>query len=317
MFNKKAFIRIFSFGMSTVVIIGTGLLAGCTTVPDSTGEPGSKVEDKNPPAIEENKQDKIMPEFMSLVREKSKPDAIIEFMDENIAEVSKDNVSIMLEELEKAQISHLPVLEEKYYGESIQKSLSEIYMIDFDLDKIYDTEDADLKKLLTETTDMGYKVETAEGMFFPIMNYEYMKKFSPYALDDMKEYIDIMAVETNKVPAKDGALVIGWDEVIERALAQENFIKMYVSSAKIESMKELQKKYLTFMLFGLNNTPLFSYDTRTMDTEAKEVYIKSVKVNADSELMQLLGKYMEILEKSNYKFTEVADKFRKDAVERK
>jgi hypothetical protein len=195
--------------------------------------------------------------------------------------------------------------------------MSEIYMVDFDLDKIYDTEDAELKKLLTETKDMGYKVETAEGMFFPIMNYEYMKKFSPYASDDMKAYIDIMAVETNKVPAKDAALVIGWDEVIQRAMTQENFIKKYGSSARIESMRELQKKYLTFMLFGLNNTPLFSYDTKTMDPEAKETYTEAVKDNADSELMQLLGEYMEILEKSNYKLSDIADKFRKDAVEGK
>lgn len=315
MFNKKAFIKLFSLGMSTVVIVGTGLLAGCTTMPDSTGEPGSKVEDKNPPVIEENKQDKIMPEFMFLVGENYKPDAIIEFMDKNIAEVSKDNASKMLEELEKAQKAYLATLEVEYYEDTVQKSLSELFAPEFDLDNIYNTEDAELKKLLKETTDMGYKVETAEGMFFPIMNYEYMKKFSPYASDDMKAYIDIMAVETNKVPAKDGALVIGWDEVIERALAQEEFIKEHGSSARMEGMKELQKKYLTFMLFGLNNTPLFSYDTKTMDPEAKEVYTKAVKDNADSELMQLLGKYMEILEKSNYKFTDAADKFRKDAVE--
>ena len=67
------------------------------------------------------------------------------------------------------------------------------------------------------------------------------------------------------------------------------------------------------MLYGLNNTPLFSYDTKEMDPEAKEVYIKAVKNNSDSELMKLLGGYMEILEKSDYKLSEEADKFRKNA----
>lgn len=299
--------------MSAVVLIGAGLLTGCTTmVSNDTGS--NKAADKNPPAVEESKQDKIMPEFMALVEGNPKPNALIEFMDKNIAKVSKTDVSKMLEELEKARKSYLPALEEKYYGESIQKSLSEIYMIDFDLDKIYDTEDAELKSLITETRDMGYKVETAEGMFFPIMNYEYMKKFSPYVADDMKDYINIMAVETNKVPAKDAALIISWDEVIERALAQEGFIKKYVSSSEIGSMKELQKKYLIFMLYGLNNTPLFSYDTKMMDSEAKEAYTKAVKDNGGSDLMQLLGKYMEVSEKSNYKLSEEVDKFRKDAV---
>ncbi len=313
-FNKKAVIRTISLGMTTVVLAGAGLLAGCTTTANN-GTEGSKPADKNPPAVQENKQDKVMPEFMALVGGNHKPDAIIEFIDKNASGVSAKDASTMLGELEKAQKDYLPILEEKYYSDtSIQESMFNIYKSGFDLSKINDTQDTELKALLIETREMGYKVETAEGMFFPIMNYEYLKKFTPYALEDTKSYIDIMAVETNKVPAKDAALVISWDEVTRRALAQENFIKKYGSSAKVESIKELQKRYLVFMLYGLNNTPLFSYDTKTIDPEAKAVYVKAVKDNGDSELMQMLGKYMEILEKSNYKFSEEADKFRKNAV---
>lgn len=314
MFNKKVILRTISIGMSTTVLVGAGLLTGCTTmVGKDIGS--NNAEGKNPPVIEENKQDKIMPEFIALVGEIPKPDKIIEFMDKNIANVSKDNASKMLEELEKAQKNHLPELEDKYYkGETIQSSLNGVYKPGFDLNKIDDIQDAELKSLLEETRNKGYKVETAEGMYFPIMNYEYMKKFSPYATDDMKAYIDIMAVETDKVPAKDAALMISWEEVVERALAQESFVKKYGSSAKVESVKELQKRYLTFMLYGLNNTPLFSYDTKTMDPEAKQAYTKAVKENGDSELMQLLGKYMEVLEKSKYKLSNEVEKFRKDAV---
>ncbi|HYF83677.1 MAG TPA: hypothetical protein VEB00_11695 [Clostridia bacterium] len=315
MFNKKTVIRFISLGMSTVVLVGVGLLAGCTTMTGSGTAEKDKPEDKNPPVVQENKQDKIMPEFMALVEGNAKPDAIIGFIGNYIASVSRDNAAIMLGELEKVQKNYLVNMEKKYYdGDTIQNSLNKVYKPGFDLNKIDDIQDAELKNLLIETRDMGYKVETSEGMYYPIMNYEYLKKYSIYALEDIMEYIDIMAVETNKVPAKDAALVIGWDEVIERALAQESFIKKYGSSAKIESMKELQKRYVTFMLYGLNNTPLFSYDTNTMEPEAKETYAKAVKDNGNSELMQMLGKYMELLEKSKYKFSEEIDTFRKNAV---
>lgn len=314
MFNRKVFARSISLGMSTVVLIGAGLLAGCTTTAVNNNG-GSTVDNNTPPASEESKQDKIMPEFMALVDGNSKPDVLIEFMDKNIAGVTKENASKMLEELEKSQKNHLLELEDKYYnGETIQSSLNKVYKPGFDLNKLEDIQDAELKSLLEETRDMGYKVETAEGTFFPIMNYEYMKKFSPYTAEDMKAYIDIMAVETNEVPAKDAALMIGWDEVIGRALAQEDFIKKYGSSSMAEGIKELQKKYTTFMLFGLNNTPLFSYETKEMDPEARKAYTKAAEDNAGSELMQLLSKYMEVLEKSDYKLSDEADKFRKDAV---
>lgn len=316
MFNKKVILRSVSLGMSTIVLVSAGLLSGCATIANNND--GDKGNDKNPPAVQENKEDKVMPEFMALVEKGSKPDEIIEFMDKNIAGVSKENASKMIVELEKAQQNYLAELEEKYYSNTaFQESLISIYEKDFDLSKIDSVKDDEHKKILVETKTMGYRVETAEGMFFPIISYEYLKKFSPYAADDMKAYIDIMAEESNKVPAKDGALTIGWNEIVERALAQEDFIKNYSSSSKADSIEELQKRYLTFMLYGLNNTPLFSYDTKKMDTEAMEVYNKALKDDADSQVIQTLGKYMEILEKSEYKLTDEADKFRKNVVDGK
>ncbi len=314
MVKNKVFLRAISVILSAVILAGAGSLSGCSAFINDNA--GSEADGGNLPIEEENKQDKIMAEFAALVKTDPKPDAIIEYMDKNIEDMSRDNASIMLEELEKAQKNRLPAMEERYdNGGPLQNSLMDIFKTDFDIDRIYDIEDSELKSLLTETRNMGYKIETAEGMFFPIIDYRYVKKFSQYAAEDMKDYIDIMAAESDKVPAKDAALVIGWDEIIGRALAQEDFIKKHGNSPKAESIKELQKKYITFMLFGLNNTPLFSYDTKTMDPKAKETYIKAVKDNDGSRLMQLLGKYMEVLEKSNYKLSDEVDKFRKSAIE--
>ncbi|TEB15874.1 hypothetical protein Psfp_01817 [Pelotomaculum sp. FP] len=96
---------------------------------------------------------------------------------------------------------------------------------------------------------------------FPIIDYSFYKKFSAFVTPDLKDYIDIMAEESDQVPAKDAALVIGWDEVLRRALNQEEFINAYKDSMKVDEVRELYKKYLTFTLYGLNNTPLFSYES--------------------------------------------------------
>lgn len=311
MFNKKAFLRSVSIVITTVVLLGAGLLTGCTTLVKDNAD--GKAEDNNPTAVEESNQDKIMAEFMTFAEGNPEPDAIIEFMDKNIAEVSKKNASKMLDELEKSLKNNLQGLEEKYYSTAVQEAMYNAYKLEFDLSKLDSIQDSEAKGLLEKTKAMGYKVETAEGMFFPIINYEFLKRFSPYAGADMKDYVDIMAVESNRVPAKDAALVIGWDEVIERALAQERFIREHSSSAKVEDISDLQKKYIVFILYGLNNTPLFSYDTKMINPEAKEVYIKAVEQYGNSEMMKLLGGYLEILEKSGYKLNEEADKYRKDA----
>jgi len=311
MTDKKSMLRGVSLGMSTIVLVGAGLLSGCTTMTDgNTG--GNKPVNNNPPAVQEDKQDKIMQEFMALVEKSSKPDVLIDFIEKNIAGVSTKDATAMLVELDKVQESYLPVLDNKFSNNAgIEEKLRKIYKPGFDLAKIEDIEDAELRSLLAETESMGYRIETAEGMYFPIMNYASVKKFSSYASEDMKAYIDIMAVESSKVPAKDAALVISWDEVVERALAQESFINKYGSSVRLEVVKKLRDKYLTFVLYGLNNTPLFSYDTKLMDPEAKAAYAKAVKASGDSQLVQLLDKYMELLEKNGYKLTDEVENFRK------
>lgn len=313
LFSKDTVKRSIAMGMTAAVLVSAGLLSGCTKMTDSnTGN--TKPEEKTSPAVVENKQDKIMSEFMALAEQDPKPDELIEFIDKNISNVSAKDASAMLGTLERAQESYLPKLEDRYNNDTaVQKKISDIFMQGFDMDKLYETKDPELKALLDETKAMGYKLETAEGMFFPIMNYEFLKKYSSYAEEDLRAYIDIMAVETNKVPAKDAALVIGWDEVVERALAQEGFIRNYGSSAYLGGVKKLQDKYITFMLYGLNNTPLFSYETKVMDPEAKAAFEKAVNANTDSDLTEMLDKYMELLEKSDYKLTAEVEKFRKEA----
>lgn len=126
----------------------------------------------------------------------------------------------------------------------------------------------------------------------------------------MKNYIDIMAEESNKVPAKDAALVIGWDEVLKRALNQENFINNHKDSVKANEIKQLYKKYVTFTLYGLNNTPLFRYDSRTLDPKAREVYLNAVNNAGNSEFLKALGGFLDLVKNNNYKLTNEVEEYR-------
>ena len=178
-------------------------------------------------------------------------------------------------------------------------------------------DDQKLKELLLETRSSVYKIETAEGMFFPIIDYQFYKKYSSYLTTDMWDYIRIMSVESNQVPAKDAALVIDWNEVVNRALSQEEFIVQYPGSTKISDIKDLYKKYLTFIFYGLNNSPLFSYDSKIMATEARNIYLEVVNRNRykNSVLLEYLKEYLKLLERNNYKLTDEVMNYRKWAEE--
>ncbi|GAA0721107.1 hypothetical protein GCM10008905_11130 [Clostridium malenominatum] len=260
-------------------------------------------------------QEKIISEFKTLTSKDSKPQEVIKFIDDNIADLSKEDASSMIISLEENLKKNLPIIEDKFYKtKGIQEEMRKVYEADFDIRKIDSIEGKELKELLVETRDSGYRVEAAEGVFFPIINYEFYKKYSSYVSSDIKEYIDIMAVESNNVPAKDAALMIGWEEIIARALNQEKFINTYKESTKVNDIKGLYKNYLTFALIGANNTPLFNYDTNIIVPEAKEAYLNAIKKDSDSIFIKTLKDFMEVLEKDNYKLTEAVNLYRKNIV---
>ncbi|WP_432402164.1 hypothetical protein [Wukongibacter sp. M2B1] len=264
---------------------------------------------------DDKQENGIMDEFNTIIERDARLDEIISFVNKNISFLSKENGSIMVNKLEELQKKNLKKLENKFYGsDTLQNKMYKIYSSDLGI-KIENVDDNELKALLQETMDNGYKVESAEGMFFPIIDYEFYKKYSSYITPDIKDYIHIMEIESNEAPAKDAALVIEWGEVLKRALRQEKFINGYPDSGKINDVKELYKKYIRFTLFGLNNTPLFSYDSKVMVEDARGIYNKAIESNEGSKLIITLKDFIEILEKNNYRLTDKSKKYREDVLE--
>lgn len=267
------------------------------------------------------KEEEIVGNFKALIENRAKLSEIIDFIDSNIKFLSKENASIIINEFEILQKLNYSNLEKKFYERQIQDEISSIYMQKFDLnminnkDEIYNIKDRELRELLLETIDNGYKVETAEGMYYPIINYEFYNKYTPYLTPDFKEYIKLMAVESSNPPAKDGALVIDWEEILNRALAQENFLVKFPEAMKVVEVKDLFEKYLNFTFYGLNNTPLFSYDTEEIADEVKDIYLEIIRNNPDSNLVEALGRYMNILKENNYILTDVVNNYRKDILD--
>jgi len=291
--NKKILV-------AAVLVLTISFSSGCALVnkPDITEKPSIGTE------TDETKQQNVMKEYENMINKEINISEYISFVDENIELLSQENATKLIIKLEELQKDYLNQLEDKYYTTENQTILFEAFEPEFDLKKLKseNMENAEVKALLKETEELGYKVETAEGSFFPIIDYGFYEKYSVYVTEDMKDYINIMAVESDKTPAKDAALVISWDELFERAFNQEKFLNEHNESVKLEEIKALYKKYVTFAIYGLDNTPLFDYEDNMMNDEAKAAYEKVIA--KDSELSQVLKKYYELIKNNGFKLTE-------------
>jgi hypothetical protein len=302
MTNNKQAAAALIIGLFALALAGCGAAAGKTTPPAVQSVPAASPEETATVAA-----------FNALVAKKDVRAAeLLAAVDAGIGKVTRNEASAMIVAAEAAQKRDLKRLEELLSRDGLQRKIDNLYRAGLDPDKAGDTGDAELRDALLAVRDGGYRVDTAEGMYYPVIDYGRYRKYRGAVTDDLAAYIDLMAVESDRAPAKDAALVIGWDEVVRRALAQEGYLKAYEDSPRSTDVKHLYARYLTFVFYGANNTPLFSYDSQTMNPAARTAYAEAAK--GDSRLASSLRGYLDILAKNGYRLDGGAEEYRKLAV---
>ncbi len=262
------------------------------------------------------KDKKVMIGFETLMdQEDVAVGEVIQYVNENIDTLSKKDAATLVKGIERIQKANLSQQENKFENEALQKELARVYQENgWSLDDFNGIRDDKLRMIVDEAIGNGYKVETAEGFFFPVIDYNFYDQYHQAVTLDLSAYLEIMAVESDLTPVKDAALMISWEEIMKRALRQEEFIKKYAASTQVEAMEKLLKRYVTFNLFGCNNTPLFNYETKEMNPEAKKAYLKRSWDEAKGSFSALMKEYLMVLKENEYKLTEEVEKFRKNTV---
>ncbi|WP_232289049.1 hypothetical protein [Paenibacillus sp. Aloe-11] len=244
--------------------------------------------------------------FEQLLSQPGKLPQAFTYMQKHIQSVPAAQATMMTLHLENAQNKQLDAYSRTLYPTSVQNKISSIYKPgDTFTNLISRTKDASLKKLLVQTRDAGFKLETAEGMFYPVINYEKYTVFSKYTTADIRSYIHIMAIESGQAAIKDGALRIGYQQLAGRVLAQEAFLNQYPHSNRTKAVKSLYEMYYFYTFYGTNNTPLFDYETKKIQPNAKKGYQLVIQRNPDSKsaYIQKLKAFVTLLDQNGDKQT--------------
>ncbi|GGD66631.1 hypothetical protein [Paenibacillus nasutitermitis] len=257
---------------------------------------------------------KVFEDFQKMLKKTGQLPAAFNYLKAHIKKVSPYQASLMVLYLENAIKKEQPAMDKRFFADAIQTAIGKVYKPGYSItDVLNRTKDNKLKALLKEAASSGYKLETAEGMFFTFVDYKSLQPFAKDVNADIKAYIDIMTVETEKAKLKDAALVIGYQELVNRALAAEKFVSSYPNSNRTAQIKQLLAEYKSLTYYGANNTPLFDYDSKKIHPNAKLGYTNMITWNnpASSEYLTLLKKFMDLLANNDYKLTAEVEKFRK------
>lgn len=234
----------------------------------------------------------------------------------HVHKVSTRQATLMTIQLETLQKLKLADIDEKMYTETVQATISQAHdNIGYDKKLTYSSllkeiKDPSVRKLLQEASDLGYKLETSEGLYYPIINYEAYKRLQPFVAPDIAAYIDIMAAESNQASTSDAALIIPWGEMIQRTLAMEAFLNSYPQSSRTTAVEYSLSLYVHFLFYGSDNTPAYDWFTedeiRTLIPEVKQAYEKALanrEPDTKSAILDHLEQVLTLLEQTNDRLT--------------
>ncbi|WNS42874.1 hypothetical protein [Paenibacillus sp. MMS20-IR301] len=236
----------------------------------------------------------------------------------HIAEAGSWYGTVMTLQLENVQKAELPRFSEYIYPEHVQQVLMDAE-ISNDLtytEQLKRIKDPGVRKLLEQTWDKGYKLETSEGMYYPVMHYEGFKVFKPNISKDIAAYIDIMATESNTPSSFDAAIVITWDELIGRAAVMSDFVQKYPKSNRNAAIREELSYTVPSILLGADNTPAYDYQTNELDPELRRAYDDVLREGpGDNGVLKVLAKLIPLLDAAGNKKTPEVSAYLEQVVE--
>ncbi|MFA5015438.1 MAG: hypothetical protein WC549_07860 [Actinomycetota bacterium] len=262
-----------------------------------TEEPGDKSDiDEEPDGKTGTGEEDIINAFNELLDQGSRSYQLISFIDDNMAEISPEGFDILLEKLEMVQKEDIQYYTDLLFEDDWQNKLNVIFYRDIESEDLADIDDIQLKELMTEIIQGGFKLVALEGSFYPYIDYEFLKKYSEYLSPMYFDYINVMALESNKVFSRDAALTISWDELALRLINCEEFLLNYPDETiRKRSVGDLYMRYLVSYIIGQNNTPTYSYENNTIYPEVLDSYDKLFLEYPDYITADLIRSYTEIL----------------------
>jgi hypothetical protein len=277
-----------------ILILTMSIFSGCAT----TG--------KN---VQSTKDNEVLTQLNAMKEQNKKPKEMFEYLNQNIKEMNKASATeaagILVNVLEEYETTY----NEQLYTGNIPDLMYQYFEFAFDYSKIESIKESELKALLYDITLGGFKIVDAEGTFMVIVDYDALKTFNEYIEDELKTYIDIMSLMYSDPVAIDASIMVNPEELEKRIVQMEDYIKSYDNTRRKEIMTSLYLGYMMVYMSGTDNTPIFDYDSGTMNAVMFKTFEKAAVTHNDTIFGKVMSKYVQILKQESFTNTEKVQDF--------
>lgn len=162
-------------------------------------------------------------------------------------------------------------------------------------------DETEIKEALIENINLGYKLNNQEGMYYYSLDYkEILNLFEENLTREYRDYIQILALNSEEPFLNDGSLTISDDALAERILILDSFKTFYPFSGFYEEVENIYKSYIYIYLYGDNHNPKYNIDTGKIDEDALEDFKSKLSEYPNTNFADILEKFIRLLEENNY-----------------
>ncbi|HEU0064851.1 MAG TPA: hypothetical protein VFQ58_07460 [Flavisolibacter sp.] len=142
-----------------------------------------------------------------------------------------------------------------------------------------------------------------------------IKWFYPFVSEEMREYIKQLNKENKEGFVDDGGIVIDPKQYIDRIIKWEKFASKFPTFIFIDRIVEEQHMLLTYLLEGIDNTPLMDEDNKMISEYYSTAYNYLQKTFPNSKTNDLVHPYyIAVLQKNKIMQANLLDNYRKKGI---
>lgn len=161
----------------------------------------------------------------------------------------------------------------------------------------------------------GFDINSEEGMTYIMQDRNFIAKhFYPYLSKTMKKYQVKLNIENAEGFVSDASIIISPQNIVERIIWYEKFIYEHPTFILTENCRTTLKTYQTILFTGIDNTPVFSFDSpNKLSDYYHEVYENLLSKYPGSKTANLIKPYYEAILNNNIKKSEsIVSEYKKD-----
>ncbi|NLK44409.1 MAG: hypothetical protein GX300_08455 [Tissierellia bacterium] len=161
-------------------------------------------------------------------------------------------------------------------------------------------DEGELKEDLIENISLGYKLATSEGVYYYLIDYQkFVDLLGDRITNEYKDYLKILALDSNEPYMLDGSLVISMEKLAERILQVESFKFVYPYSDLLPEVKDIYLRYANTYFFGDLHTPNYDEKTFVMREEALQEFQRALENYSYTNFADIIRGFMKDLEDNN------------------